>query len=59
MKTDWIVIDYSVSPAVFRCRRCGTVGPIPFGFSVDTVVTESKVFIRAHKRCKEKESGDE
>jgi len=55
-KGDWIKVDASVQPPIFRCDRCHKIMEIDLPASVDSFVKSSDAFVDSHKNCKQKKA---
>jgi hypothetical protein len=51
-RTDWIVLDYSQDPPVYRCRRCGESAALILPMDLKTVARRCEAFIALHASCK-------
>jgi len=52
---DWIVIDASKKPPVFKCMRCGGTREIFLPAPLEDFAKQGEAFNEAHKRCIEED----
>lgn len=50
---DWIVIDFSIVPNRYICKRCGASEDCRLPAPIAVAVFEIKFFIKRHRLCKE------
>lgn len=53
-RSDWIVINYKVSPPVQECFRCGETAPMPFYVNLTYAADVMKAFVKYHRKCRAK-----
>lgn len=47
----WCVLDASSTPAVLRCKNCGTTQPVQFPVPLTPFAKECDDFLREHRLC--------
>ena len=59
LKRDWIVIDITQQPNIWKCNRCKEEIEQPDNMGMNTAINIMDAFFKSHKNCKKEVNENE